>query len=200
MDAVVGVCYASRKQRLCTLLDQLFGLHIEVVALYVVVLGIWSLERELGNIGQALPIVVGGEVSSRSRHHLTIDLHLGLQKRRLVEQIVARAVVARNLDSNGILAPMQIWLKVVSINAIEVVRSNARTVSHKLAIDTQTVVARCREAYRGLARSTNIQGFAKGERQIALLLAAFAPYRLGHIERRWLVLHLGNTTNGGQHC
>ena len=103
VHSVIGICHAARQQSLRGLLGERDGLDrlpIDLPGPVVerriesVTLGERALYAEARHVGPALLQIVRGEFAARGRHDLAADLHLGLQERRLVEQIVVRLVVA----------------------------------------------------------------------------------------------------------
>ena len=184
MHLIVGVLHLTRKKSLGWLLHQLYGCACPLCALCPrveveresVILHKGALEAETLHLGLAMVQVVGLECLARSGYHLAVNLHLGLQERGLVEKVVTRLVISRNLQSEQILATLQAGFQIVAIHAIEIVRRNRWSVRHELAIYTQTVVCRGGDTDIGLLCSARSYNLAEREREILLLLASLGPH------------------------
>ena len=178
----------ARKQSLCGLLNQINGLcalplcvvePLLEICRQDIILCMRTLETEFGNILLALLEVVGFEVATRSGYHLAVNLYFGLQERGLIKQIIIVIVVTCHLDSNHIVAALQIWFEVDAVDTVEVVGGNRGAVSHKLTVYAQTVVARSRQTHIGLAYTTCVDYFSERKCEVALRFASFGPNRLG---------------------
>ena len=185
VHSVIGICHAARQQSLRGLLGERDGLDrlpIDLPGPVVerriesVTLGERALYAEARHVGPALLQIVRGEFAARGRHDLAADLHLGLQERRLVEQIVVRLVVARHLDGDHVAAAAEAAAQIVTVDAIEVVRRDARAVGHESAVDAQAIVGRCGDADQRIVRRARIDHLAERQGEILLRLAPLGPH------------------------
>ena len=123
--------------------------------------------------------------------HFPVRHDFGLQERRLIQQVVAVAVVARDLDGHDVLARREFPAQVPLVDPVVPVRAARRAVAEELAVDTGPVEGRGGHPQHGLLLGRRGDDRAEADQQIHLRLAARRPNRLGGPEHGGFVSRYG---------
>ena len=109
--------------------------------------------------------------------------NLCLEKRGLIEQIVALHIISGHFDAYHVLPLAEVGCDVIRVDAVIVVCCHAGSVRHKLAIDREAIVCRCGQAYEGPRRLlSDVKYMAEGQIQVLFRLASLGPYRDGPLK------------------
>ncbi len=182
---VVGIGHAARQQAFFGLYGELDGLARLPVGFLgpVVERGAddvmfreGALDAETRHVGLALPQFVGREFAARGGDALAVDFHFGLQERRLVEQVIARLVVARHFQGHHVASPVQVGLQVVAVDTVEAVRRDTGAVPHELSVHAQAVIGRGGDADQRAFRAARLDHLAERKREILFRLASLGPH------------------------